>query len=176
MDVDDAGPAGPKDELEPHFAEAEDLARICRRLNELGAKYVVIGGFAIIASGMARTTGDVDILMDTDIENEARVFKALEILTDRAVRELDPGDVSKYTVVRVVDEIIVDLMKSACGIEYGDASGEIVVREIEGVSIPFASPRLLWRMKARTRREKDAPDLYFLREYFRQRGEEPPSI
>jgi hypothetical protein len=25
-----------------------------------------------------------------------------------------------------------------------------------------------------TRREKDAPDLYFLREWFRARGEEPP--
>jgi hypothetical protein len=176
MDVNDAGSAGAKDDLDPRIPDAGDLVQICRRLNELGAKYVVIGGFAVIASGLARTTGDVDILMDTSAENEARVFKALEILPDKAVLELEPGDVSKYSVVRVADEIVVDLMKAACGIEYGDAAGEVITREIDGTAIPFASPRLLWRMKAPARREKDGPDLAFLREYFRQRGEEPPSI
>lgn len=50
------------------------------------------------------------------------------------------------------------------------------MREIEGVSIPFASPRLLWRMKAKTHRAKNAPDLVFLREYFKARGEEPPDV
>jgi hypothetical protein len=49
-----------------------------------------------------------------------------------------------------------------------ESSGEL------GVPIPFASPRLLWRMKARTHREKDSGDLVFLREYFAQRGEAPP--
>jgi hypothetical protein len=176
VDDEDAGSAGAKDDLEPRFPNDADLVLICRRLNELGAKNVVIGGLAIIAAGMARTTGDMDILMDTSAENEARVFKALEVLPDRAVLELDPGDVSKYKVVRVVDEIVVNLMAAACGVEYRDAVGEIVIREIEGVSVPFASPRLLWRMKAPTRREKDAPDLSFLREYFRRLGEEPPRI
>jgi len=67
-------------------------------------------------------------------------------------------------------------MQSACGIDYVMAMADdgIVVREIEGVKIPFASPRLLWRMKVNTRREKDAPDLVFLREYFAARGETPP--
>jgi hypothetical protein len=136
----------------------------------------VIGGYAIILTGLPRTTGDVDILIETSAENEARVFKALEILPDKAVLELDPGDVSKYTVVRVADEIVVDLMKAACGVDYGGAVSEVVVREINGTSIPFASPRLLWRTKAPTHREKDRLDLAFLREYFSQRGEEPPSI
>ena len=68
-----------------------------------------------------------------------------------------------YTVVRVGDEIVVDLMKSACGIDYAEASLEIDYHEINGVRIPFASPRLLWRMKVKTHREKDAADLFFLR-------------
>jgi len=114
--------------------------------------------------------------MDTDSENEARVFKALEILQDKAVLELEPGDVAKYTVVRIADEITVDLMKSACGVEYGEAAGEVIVREIRGTKIPFASPRLLWRTKAPTRRQKDIQDLMFLRTYFEQRGETRPAI
>jgi hypothetical protein len=42
------------------------------------------------------------------------------------------------------------------------------------VPIPFASPRLLWRMKTVTHREKDAADLVFLRYWFAERGQEPP--
>jgi len=42
------------------------------------------------------------------------------------------------------------------------------------VPIPFASPRLLWRMKVVTHREKDAGDIVFLRYWFAEQGQEPP--
>ena len=152
----------------------EDVVALCRCLNEVGARYLIIGGFAIIAAGYPRFTADLDILIDVSLENEARVFKAMESLPDKAILLLRAGEVSEYTVIRVADEITVDLMKAASGIEYGEAATEIVIREIDGVPIPFASPRLLWRMKANTHREKDAPDLYFLREWFKAHGELPP--
>jgi hypothetical protein len=94
------------------------LARLCKSLNEVGAHYVVIAGFAIILAGFPRTTGDIDLLVETTPENEALVYRALEVLPDRAVRDLRPGELTKYSVIRVADEIVVDLMKSACGIEY----------------------------------------------------------
>ena len=52
----------------------------------------------------------------------------------------------------------------------------MVVREVDNVKIPFASPRLLWRMKVNTHREKDAADLIFLRQWFAERGETPPGV
>lgn len=143
-----------------------DLAELCRELNGRGVRYIVVGGFAIITSGYPRTTGDVDIMIDTSPENEARAYAALEILPDKAVRELKPGEISQYMVVRVCDEIVVDLMASAGGIAYEEASQHIVTRTIDGVAIPFASPKLLWRMKVNTHREKDAPDLLFLRQHY----------
>jgi hypothetical protein len=162
------------EELTTRQPEEADLVALCGKLNELGARYVVIGGFAIIVAGFARTTADVDLLIDTSLQNEALIYKALEILPDKVVRQLKPGEVSQYGVVRVGDEIMVDLMQSACGIQYAEAAKEIVVRSVGGVSIPFASPRLLWRMKKPTHRVKDAEDVVFLREYFREPGEEPP--
>jgi len=166
---------GPQEgDLVPRPPVEEDLTALCRELNRLGANYLVVGGFAIMQAGYPRTTGDVDLVVAADLENEARVFQALETLSDKAVKELDPGDVSKYLVVRVADEILVDLMASASGIDYAEASKSVVVHEIGGVPIPFASPELLWRMKCHTRREKDAPDLLFLRKWFEARGRIPP--
>jgi hypothetical protein len=73
----------------------------------------------------------------------------------------------------VADEIVVDLMTRAGGIDYAEAAGDVAVREVDGVPIPFASPRLLWRMKVVTGRAKDAGDLVFLRHWFAERGEAP---
>jgi len=144
----------------------EDLVRLCAELNAKGARYLVVGGFAIRGAGYIRETMDVDLLINTSLENEALVYAALESLPDQAVKELGPGEVSRYTVVRVADEIVVDLMASASGIGYDEAILDAIVRTIDGVPIPFASPRLLWRMKEKTHRAKDAPDLLFLRQQY----------
>jgi hypothetical protein len=40
------------------------------------------------------------------------------------------------------------------------------MRRVQDVDIPFASPRLLYRMKKNTHREKDQPDLLFLRQQY----------
>jgi len=39
----------------------EDLLDLCRRLNEAGARYIVIGGMAIIQHGFVRATEGVNI-------------------------------------------------------------------------------------------------------------------
>jgi hypothetical protein len=173
-DDDGAGGGAEEQELISRPPDEADLVSLCRKLNDVGASYVVIGGFAIIHAGYPRMTGDLDFLVDDSLENEAKVFDAMRSLPDRAVDELDPGDIARHTVVRVADEIMVDLMGSAGGIDYSEAASEIEYREVRGVSIPFASPRLLWRMKRHTYRDKDAGDLLFLRKYFAERGERLP--
>lgn len=140
-----------------------DLLSICRELNERKAKYIIIGGMAMIQAGFVRSTEDIDLLIDSSAENQSAVRRALEILPDKAVRELRDGDLERYVVVRVADEIVVDLLLSAGGITYAEASAESIIVDVGGVWIPFASPSLLLRMK-QTGREKDALDLLFLRE------------
>lgn len=152
------------------------MVSLCRELNQRGAKYIVIGGFAVIAAGLPRTTAVVDLLVAADLENEARVFSGLSTLPDNAVRELQPGELQQYNVIRVADEILVDLMRSAGGIDYAQAASDMVTHELGGVPIPFASPRLLWRMKAITHRAKDAGDLVFLAQWFREQAEDPPAL
>lgn len=176
MDDQNARTERPAENLISRPPTEEDLVSLCRELNQRGAKYLVVGGFAVIAAGLPRVTTDVDLMVAADLENEGKVFSALSTLPDNAVRELQPGELQQYNVIRVGDEILVDLMVSAGGISYAEASKHIEVRELGGVPIPFASPRLLWRMKVVTHREKDAGDLVFLRQWFAERGEQPPTV
>jgi hypothetical protein len=155
MDPENAHPA------ESRPPTVADLVNLCRSLNAEGALYMVVGGFAVNQHGFTRTTVDIDILVEDSVENQSRVKRALEVLPDQAVRELGDDDLRSYVVVRVADEIVVDLMMAACGISYRDARAEVETFTIEGVPIPFASAKLLLRMK-QTYREKDSEDRVFL--------------
>lgn len=143
--------------------ELEDLLALCRALRGEGVRYLLIGGFAVILHGFVRTTKDIDLLVDPSDENVAAIKRALGTLPDNAVAEIDDGDVRRHTVVRIADEIVVDLMASACGITYDDATAQdIEERLVEDVVIPLAGKRLLIRMKD-TVRDSDRMDVGFLR-------------
>ena len=142
--------------------QIEDLARICHALNEAGARYVLIGGFAVIARGGARTTKAIDLLIDASPDNVARVRQGLRVLEDKAVDEVADGDVVRYVVVRVADEIV-DLMAAACGIDYDTAARDLEFSTIAGVSVPIASVRTLIRTKE-TLRPSDAADRAYLQQ------------
>jgi hypothetical protein len=61
--------------------QVEDVARICQSLNDAGARYILIGGFAVIAHGGARTTKAIDLLVDAAADNVSRIkpFKSSRI-------------------------------------------------------------------------------------------------
>jgi hypothetical protein len=99
--------------LESRIPLPDDLVLICRELNAQGAKYLVVGGFAVIQHGFLRNTGDIDLLIEDSPENQAKAKKALEILPDKAVLQLGDDDLRNWVVVRVCDEVVVDLMTMA---------------------------------------------------------------
>ena len=51
--------------------QLDDLVRLARALNAHHVRYVLIGGFAVIAHGGARTTKDIDLLIDAEPANVA---------------------------------------------------------------------------------------------------------
>ncbi|MEE8367371.1 MAG: hypothetical protein V3S30_03560 [Thermoanaerobaculia bacterium] len=139
--------------------ELEDLTKLCQRLNEAGARYLLIGGFAVILHGFVRGTRDIDLLVDPSTENIQAVKKTLSSLPDNAAAEIADEEISRYAVVRIADEIVVDLMAKACGIDFDEAerSDDIETVHVQGIPIPVAGKRLLLRMKD-TVRPSDAMD------------------
>src|ERR1035441_9901324 len=96
--------------LESRVPLPDDLVKICRELNAQAAKYMVVGGFAVIQHGYLRNTGDIDVLIEDSPENQIKTKRALEILPDKAIRHLGGDDLRDWVVVRVCDEVVVDLM------------------------------------------------------------------
>jgi hypothetical protein len=158
------------DDRSARAPEPDDVIRICQALNEAGARYLLIGGFAVIAHGAGRFTKDIDLLVDDAVDNVARVKKALALLPDNAAAQVADDDLQRHVVVRVADEVVVDLMGRACGLSYAEAARDAETLEREGVRIPVASPATLIRTK-NTRRPQDAIDRAFLEGVLRERGD-----
>jgi hypothetical protein len=152
----------PDDRAYARAPKLEDLVGLCKALNAEHARYVLIGGFAVILHGFVRATKDIDILVDPSEDNVRAIKRAMATLPDNAAAELDDGDVGRYTVVRVADEFVVDLMARACGLSYDDAvAGGIDHIEVDDVEIPTASKPFLIRTKE-TVRDHDKHDVRYL--------------
>jgi hypothetical protein len=114
--------------------ERSDLLQLCRELNRLGAKYIIIGGLAMNELGLVRVTEDIDLLIDESLENQQLVRAALRVLPERAIDELRPDeDLREWVVVRVNDEITVDLMTAACGVTYAEARDAFICPASDGI-------------------------------------------
>jgi hypothetical protein len=155
--------ADPPDGLHSRAPELEDLVELCRRLNEAGVRYVLIGDFAVILHGSVRGTKAIDLLVDASPENVDVLRRALLYLPDGAAADIADDDIVRHVVVRVADEIVVDLMSRACGIDYAEAvrSGGVEMYDLQGVQVPLATKALLIRLKD-TVRPADAMDVQYL--------------
>ncbi len=146
----------------------DDLLAVCTRLNGLGVKYLLIGGFALNYYGLPRATEDIDLLVDPSPENIIHIKEALSFLADNAVKDVAPDDVDRYQVVRVADEIIIDLMNRACDVTYSNAG--IAIAEFQGVRIPIADIPTLIRTKQGIR-PRDIDDLAYLKRLAEEQGQ-----
>src|SRR5262249_37160806 len=66
----------------------DDVKTLARLLDEEGARWALIGGYAIAAHGFVRLSEDIDILVDPSRENTGRWITALAKLPDGATRDL----------------------------------------------------------------------------------------
>jgi len=155
----------------------QDVAALARLLEEEGARWALIGGYAIAAHGFVRLSEDVDILVDPSRENARRWIQALSRLPDGAAREL-LGDEDLFEregpyAVRVNDEFTVDVMPAACGHGWVELERHIETRIVDGVSLPVLGLEGLLLTKEGMR-DRDRADAAVLRRALEAlRGNDP---
>jgi hypothetical protein len=133
------------------------LLRVCRLLNEARANYLVCGAQACILHGLVRATEDVDILIEATEQNCRRVIQGLAGLEDGAAGELTPADLLENVVVKVADEVEVDISTKAWKVTYAVALADAREVVVENVRIPFLGLDALIASKE-TYREQDSLD------------------
>ena len=143
--------------------ERDQLLRVCALLNAQGARYFIVGGHACILHGHVRTTEDVDLLVEDSTENFRRVIAALSELQDGAAAELTPQDFIDNVVVKIADEVEVDVSRQAWQVTYAEAAANAEELTIDGVRVPFVGLETLIKTKS-TYRERDRADLVRLQE------------
>ena len=144
----------------------EDVVRVCKLLSEHGARFVLVGGYALQAHGFTRTTFDIDIAVDPALDNAPRWVLALSHLPDGAARELldeaDPFRGDYLHAIRINDEVTVDVMPSVAGLQFEELERLARPVEIEGVTVPVLNLEGLLRTKLTTRL-KDQADAEIIR-------------
>jgi hypothetical protein len=155
MDDQDAGGK----EITSRPPTLTDLKKVCEHLNKIGAKYILIGGLALNYFGYTRATTDIDLLVDSSEENINKVSLALSFLQDKASLQVRPDDINEYSVVRIADEVVIDLIGKVGDVTYQNSEFEIWIAD--GVKIPIGTVETLIRTKQGIR-EKDKTDLNFL--------------
>ena len=145
------------------------VPHVCGLLNKHRARYVLVGAQASILHGYVRDTADVDILIPEDLENHARVIAALSELEDHAAAELTPQDFVENVVVKVADEVEVDVSTRASKVTYDEAAPRAERVVIEGVEIIYADLHTLIASKE-TYRDQDRVDVARLRELLRRKS------
>ena len=56
----------------------KDFQEFLKLLNEKGARYLLIGGYAVGLHGYVRATGDLDVWIESTLENGRLILSALE--------------------------------------------------------------------------------------------------
>jgi hypothetical protein len=142
--------------------EQAPLLRVCSLLNKHGANYLVVGARACWLHGYIRATLDVDILVPEDVRNHKQIIAALSELKDGFAAELTPQDFLDNIVVKIADEVEVDVSTRAWKVTYDEAHKSALRRRIDDVEVPYVDLQTLIRSKS-THREQDRVDVERLR-------------
>lgn len=137
-------------------------------LLDANARFLVVGAHAMAVHGIPRATQDLDVWVDRDPEQSARVWSALDAFgapveapgITRADLE-HPGTVIQLGVA----PNRIDLLTSISGVrDFDDAWGSRVEHQVRGRPVPFLGRSAFIANKRAAGRTKDLADLEMLGE------------
>lgn len=153
-------------------ATLEDLKLLLRSLNEHGADYLLIGGYALAAHGYQRATTDIDVVVPCTSQAGQRTKDALMVLPDQAAKDLEPQWFEEGENIRVADAFVVDIMLNANGQTYDTLRPYAETIDLDGIAVKTINLEGLLLTK-QTMRDKDVADRIIIEralEVFKSRG------
>ena len=142
-----------------------DLIDLLRALNDQGAEYLIVGGYALAVHGRIRATKDVDVYVGTDPANADKVWRALTAF-GAPLEELRPDDLCRpdtfYIMGRPPNQI--DIITTIDGVDFGRAWANRYEAEYGSLRVNYIGRTDLLANKEAADRPQDRLDAAYLRE------------
>jgi len=165
------------------------IGEIVSALNRYDARYLIVGGLAVVAHGYGRVTFDLDLVLQLEEENVLRAVKALESLGYQPVAPVSAHEladpVKRDTWMREKNMVVFSLRSE----QHRETPIDIFItdpfdfeieysRALKGNILPdvqtyFVSLQTLIHMKEETGRDKDREDVRQLKFLLEQSDEQP---
>jgi hypothetical protein len=140
----------------------KDLREFIALLSALEVRFVIVGAFAVAYHGYFRYTSDIDLFVDSSIENASRVVRAIQQFGFGDLN-LTPEDFSGDQVIQLgVAPNRIDLLTSLSGVGFEDAWATREAGDLDGLQVSFISRDMLKRNKQACGRLQDLADLEYL--------------
>lgn len=163
----------------------EDIEKIITFLNEKEYPYLLIGGQAMHLICSERATMDVDILIPynrsliNDVINEFNLngfCDSYNEISSNYDLYNDDVDNNEYSAIRIIDDFVIDIMFKAGGYSFEDLSQYKININYNGIDYKTIDERGLFLTKAKTYRDKDLFDLFFLKKKIAEKYNSYPDI
>jgi hypothetical protein len=143
-----------------------DFRDLLRALSDAGARFRVVGAYAVSFHSEPRATGDLDIWVAPTPENAARVHRAL-VAFGAPVTELSESDLVTPDVVFQIGlpPRRIDIMTTITGVSFEEAWRTRAEATYGDVGFPLIGIEALMKNKQALGRPKDLIDLDLLRRH-----------
>jgi hypothetical protein len=146
------------------------IVSLFRAFSREGVRYKVIGGIALNLHGLVRATQDLDIFVDPSPLNVEKLRAALRsVYSDPEIDQISAADLGgEYPAIQYVPPdggFSIDIL-ARLGTAFDFDAIECEDTNVDGIAVPVATPRMLYRMKRDTVRLQDRADADRLRREF----------
>lgn len=143
-----------------------------------GARFVVVGGFAVIANRFVRATEDVDFLVPDSPENDRRVVSALLTLDGVRLRDnadIELGHLTGQAHLRAKTQAgVIDIIRGGLPpLDYETVEGRAMTASYGEIDVLIANLQSIVGFKRLAGRPRDRYDLEALEEIHGELPVEP---
>jgi hypothetical protein len=138
----------------------KDFKEFAQLLNAHEVEYLIVGGYALMAHGHLRYTGDIDFWVNPSAENAARLMKVLNEFGMGSLGITQKSLCTPDTVIQMgYPPARIDLLTSIESVEFSDAYANRAQAEIDNIPLTIISRAHFLKNKRALGRHKDLADV-----------------
>ena len=142
----------------------QDFKEFIALLNEHQVEYLIVGGYAVVAYGYHRFTGDLDVWINPSQENAKNILDVLKDFGFGKVKLTVKDFTVKGKIIQLgYEPLRIDLITSVEGLDFVDCYKRRTSRKADGIKIHLIGLDDLRKNKKLVGRDRDLEDYKHLK-------------